>query len=299
MSWREFALYAVQGLTTGSTYALMAIGISVVYGATRVVNFPMGDIAAVAALLGGSSLAIRSGVPIGIALILAMAAAGALSVVVSFALLPPRRRASTSSGEDHSWIIAAVAASIVISELASQIWGSDQVLVASPVSQGIVNWGGVVIRKPALALFAAAVLVGVILDQVLRRTRWGIRVRAAGGDAIGVAVSGINLRRVYIEVFFVGGAIAGLTGILLGPISPPSAFIGFTLTIKGFIAAAIGGLGYIRGALFGGLLLGLLEAYGGRLLGSQWQDPLALTVLILVLLITPTGIMRIRRVRTV
>jgi branched-chain amino acid transport system permease protein len=297
MSWNESALYLVQGLSTGASYALIAVSISLVYGATRIVNFPSGDIAAVAALLGGASLALRAGLPIGLALVIAMAVAGALSVVVSFALLPPFRRGRRE--HDHGWLIAAVAGSIVIEQLASIIWGSNQVAVKSLVRDDIFRWDGVIVQKPALALFVAAVLVTVVLDQALRRTRWGIRVRAAGGDAIAVAVSGINLRRVYVEVFFVGGAIAGLTGVLVGPISPPSAFMGFELTINGFIAAAIGGLGYVRGALVGGLLLGLLQAFGGGILGSQWQDPISLTVLILVLLITPTGIMRIRRVRAV
>jgi branched-chain amino acid transport system permease protein len=297
MSWNEVALYAVEGLTNGASYALVAVAISLVYGATRVINFPTGDIAAVGGLLGGSTLALHSGIPIGFALPLAMAAAGVLSIVVSLALLPPFR--PRTSQHDHGWLIAAVAASIVIEEVASIIWGSNEVVVGSLVPNGVVTWAGVAIFKPAIALFVAAIVVAVALDQVLRRTRWGIRVRAAGGDPIAVAVSGIHLRRNYFEVFFVGGAIAGAAGVLMGPLAPPTAFIGFTLTIQGFIGAAIGGLGSVRGALFGGLLLGLLEAFGGMLLGSQWQDPLALLVLILVLMLRPTGIIRTRKVRAV
>jgi len=298
ISWNEFGLYVVNGLTTGAGYALIAMAISLVYGATRVVNFPLGDITAVAVLFGGSTLALRSGVPMVPAILLAMIVAGGLSVLVSYLLLPPFRKGARSE-HDHGWMIAAVATSIVISELASMIWGSDQVPVASLVSTDVFTIADVLVRKPALALFIAAIVVWVLLDLALRRTRWGIRVRAAGSDAVGVAVAGIHLRRIYIEVFFVCGAVAGLTGMLLGPINPPSAFIGFTLTIKAFIAASIGGLGNVRGAFFGAFLLGLLEAFGGRFLGSQWQDPVALMLLIVVLLVTPTGIMRIRRVRAV
>jgi branched-chain amino acid transport system permease protein len=297
MSWNEVGLYLVQGLTSGSAYALVAVAISGIYGATRVVNFPLGDIAIVASLLGGASLAIGAGMPVILAIPIVMVVSGALSMVVSFTLLPPFR--GPRAEHDHGWLIAAVAGSIVIEQLASIIWGSQQLAVGSLVSQGIFTWFGVIVQKPAFALFVAAILVTAALDVALRHTRWGMRVRAAGGDPIGVAVSGINLRRIWLEIFFVGGAIIGLTGMLYGPLSPPTAFSGFDLTIKGFIAAAIGGLGYVRGALFGGLLLGILESFGGKFLGAQWQDPVSLAALILVLLLTPTGIMRIRRVRAV
>lgn len=288
----------MSGLTTGATYGLIAMGISLVYGATRVVNFPIGDITAIAALFGGSTLALRAGVPIVPAILAAMLLAGLLSVAVSYLLLPPFRKGARTE-HDHGWMIAAVAGSIVLAELASEIWGSEQVPVASLVPTEVFTFADVLIRKPALALIITAIVVWVVLDFALRRTRWGIRVRAAGSDPIGVAVTGIHLRRVYVEVFFVCGLIAGLTAMLWGPVNPPSAFLGFTLTIKAFIAAAVGGLGNIRGAFFGALLLGLLEAFGGRFLGAQWQDPVALMLLIVVLLVTPTGIMRVRRVRAV
>lgn len=297
MTLNEFALYVVHGLTIGAPYGLVAIAISLVYRATHVVNFPTGSITAVAALLGGSTLAVQAKLPIVIALIVAMLVAGALSGAVSFALLPPRRLGVARQG--LGWVIAAVAASIVISELAGLIWGTDQVAVGSIVNEGVVVVAGVTMRIPAIAVLVGALVVAIALDAVLRHTRWGLFVRAAGGDPVGVAVSRIRVRRVYLEVFFIAGAIAGATGILLGPLSPPSASIGFALTIQGFIAAAIGGLGNVRGALVGGLLLGLLEAFGGSLLGAQWEAAIALAVLMFVLLVSPTGIVRVRRGRAI
>jgi branched-chain amino acid transport system permease protein len=100
-----------------------------------------------------------------------------------------------------------------------------------------------------------------------------------------------------MEVFFVGGLIAGLTGVLLSELVAPSAYLGFNYTIKGFIAAAIGGLGSVRGALLGGFVIGLVEAYSGLVLGTQWQNPALLVVLVALLLISPTGLVRVRRAR--
>jgi branched-chain amino acid transport system permease protein len=126
-----------------------------------------------------------------------------------------------------------------------------------------------------------------------------MRVRAAGADRIGASVSGIDFRVVYLQVFIVGGAIAGLTGMLIAPLASASAFFGFALTIKGFIAGALGGLGSVRGAIVAAMLLGLVESYAGAALGAQWQDVVALGLLIAVLVVRPTGIMPRRVTRTV
>lgn len=298
MSLNEIGQYGIQGLTFGASYALIAVSLAIVYGASRVINFPTGDISAFMALLAGTTLAISLGIPVWIALILAMLAGGVLSMAVSYALLPPSRRSGVGAGgETHGWMIAAIALGIVISEVAALFWGTEQVVIDTLIPEKSLDWLGLTVRTTALAIFVAAIVVGVALDQIVRRTRWGVLVRAAGGDPVGVAVSGIMLRRIYLQVFFVGGLIAGLTGVLLSELVAPSAYLGFNYTIKGFIAAAVGGLGSLRGALIGGFFIGLVEAYSGLVLGTQWQNPALLIVLIGVLVITPTGLVRVRRAR--
>lgn len=296
MSLNEIGQYGVQGLALGATFALIAVGLNLVYGATRIINFPTGDMSAFMALLAGDTLTIHAGLPMWLATIVVILAGGVMSVIVSFALLPPTRRAYRGL-QGHGWMIAAIATGIIISEIASVFWGSQEVAVNTLLPSHTISVFGLVVQDAEIAIFVAAILVGVLLDQALRRTRWGVLVRAAGGDPVGVAVSGLSTRRIYCQVFFVAGAIAGLTGVLLSELVTPSASLGFSYTIDGFIAAALGGLGSIRGAMIGAFFIGLLDSWGGMLIGVQWQDPISLIVLILVLVISPTGIVHIRRAR--
>jgi branched-chain amino acid transport system permease protein len=300
MSGEEFGLYLVQGLTVGSTYVLVALSLSLVYGISGIVNFTSGDLCALGALLA-STLGIGHGLPLPLTVISAMLFAGAIAVVVSLVALPPRltRRTRPRSAHAITWVIAVVAASIVIEELASIIWGIPQRPVPTLVDDSVVVIRNVPIRQPAILLVCSAVALALILDLALQRSRWGARVRAAGSDSIGASLVGINFRRLYTEVFLVAGAVAGLAGVLAGALTFASPFMGFSLTIKGFIAGVIGGLGSMRGALIGGLSLGVFETFAGFLLGVQWQDLLTLAAFVAVLIVSPNGIIPRRALRRV
>lgn len=299
MSFNDAALYLVQGLTLGAQYSLLAVSLSLVFRMSGMVNFAAGDIAAVAALFGGVTLAVDAGIPLFLAIVCGVLAAGLISAAVSYVLLPPNKKEIDHDEHTLTWVIAAVATSIVIQQLARQIWSSDQRSIPSLAPDSLLMISNVPIRWPAVLLIAVAFVVTFGLDVLLRKTRWGIRVRAAAADNVGAAVSGINFRLVYLQVFIVGGMIAGLAGLLISPLTSASPFMGFALTINAFIAGALGGLGSIRGALAGGMLLGIVQSYAGAFLGAEWQNVVALGLLMLILAVRPTGIMPRRVTRAV
>lgn len=299
MTLSEVAPYLVQGLTFGAIFGLLAMSLSLVYRMSETVNFTAGDLMSLGALFGGVSLLTSRGVPAVLAIMAALAIGGVVSIVVYLLIEPPGRKKSHDGHHDIAWVITVVAASIVIEQLASLAWGGQSKSVRSMVGDGAFEVFNTNIRKSALLVIVIAVVVAIILDLALSRTRWGLRIRAVGNDRIGSLVAGINHRLLHIQVFFVGGMVAGLTGVLAGPLLSASPFGGFTVTIQAFIASVIGGLGSVRGAIIGGFVLGMIDAFAGGFFGAQWETLFSLGLLVLLLIVSPTGILPGRAVRRV
>jgi branched-chain amino acid transport system permease protein len=141
-------------------------------------------------------------------------------------------------------------------------------------------------------VFVAALVLMVILDRFVARSRLGRGIRATAQDPQTAALMGVNIDRVVMLTFLLGGMLAGAAGALFGIFYENARYnIGFLPGIKAFTAAVLGGIGNIRGALLGGLMLGLLESYGSTVLGGEWKDVFAFTVLVLVLMFRPTGLL--------
>jgi branched-chain amino acid transport system permease protein len=297
---QQFWPSTVDGLTVGSIYALIALGYTLVYGVLRLINFAHSEVFMIGTF--GSLFMIHAldvkgpqtgftllGVLL-LALIAAMAASGVTAVLLErIAYRPLRRRGASRLAA----LISAIGASFFLQELFALRYGRDLIAFPRVMSkQTLFKIGRGDVRNDKLLVFVAAVVVMVILDQFVRSTRLGRGIRATAQDPETAVLMGVNIDRVVFATFLIGGLMAGVAAVLFTVRFENTQYIiGFLPGIKAFTAAVLGGIGNIRGALLGGLVLGLVESYGASIFGSQWIDVVAFIVLVVVLMFRPTGIL--------
>jgi len=307
----QFWPATVDGLSLGAIYALVALGYTMVYGVLRLINFAhseifmIGTVAAlftlttigVSAPLGGVGL-------IGMLLLLAvvgMVASGGTAVALEYIAYRPLRKRGASR---LAALISAIGASLFLQQLFALVvipkaFDKPQQGGRLPVQapdwvkrSDVFSIGDFVVRNDKLLVVAGAILMMLALDQFVTRTKLGRGIRATAQDPETAVLMGVNIDRIVTATFAIGGAMAGVAAALyLMRFEETNYFVGFLLGIKAFTAAVLGGIGNLRGALLGGLALGLIEMYGSALFGSKWQHVVAFSVLVLVLMFRPTGIL--------
>ena len=294
---QNFPQQLVNGLELGSLYALIALGYTLIYGILELLNFAHGDVfmvgaflaAGVAALLVHNEVAaIPGGLAVGLMLLVAMGGAGFLGTGIERVAYRPLRNANRLAP-----LITAIGVSLFL-ESAVQVFVSPApVLVPTNalVAQSVLHVGNVESPLTGLILFGASVGLMIGLDIFVFRTRFGSAMRATAQDREAATFMGIDVDRVIMVTFFVASALAGLGGVLFGlRYAEVDFFMGYLLGIKAFTAAVIGGIGNIRGAMVGGLLLGVLESLAGGFISTQFQDTFVFLTLIIVLLVRPQGL---------
>ncbi|MBA2324748.1 MAG: branched-chain amino acid ABC transporter permease [Pseudonocardiales bacterium] len=298
----------VGGLVIGSIYALVALGYTMVYGVLRLINFAHSEIFMIgcfASLLVLTTLAPRGPLTglalIGMMLVLVvvamMASGGAAMLLELLAYRPLRKRGAPRLAA----LISAIGASLFLQELFALVIvpkvfgrpGRIDAPVPRLVDRNVVFTAfGAEVKTDQVVIFIAAVVTMVALDQLVARTRIGRGIRATAQDPEAAVLMGVNIDAIVRLTFLLGGAMAGVAGVLYAMEFEDIRYnIGFVLGIKAFTAAVLGGIGNIRGALLGGVVLGLVENWGAIFLGSQWKDVIAFVILVIVLLFRPTGIL--------
>lgn len=293
----------ITGLTQGSIYALVALGYTLVYGVLRLLNFAhsevfmVGTFATIATL---HVLGLESDGPypsagalvlyLVISLAVAAVASGATALFVERVAYRPLRKRNAPV---LAFLISAIGMSLVISELFGVWQGRNIERVPNLMrSEPVFNIGELAVTNRQVLIIVSAVFMMILLDQFIRRTRLGRGIRAVSQNPDAAALMGVNKDRVIALTFLLGGIMAGVAAVLYCLQFGVTRFnVGFLLGIKAFTAAVLGGIGNLRGALAGGLLLGLVENYGSQLIGSQWRDVIAFTFLIVVLMFRPTGLL--------
>lgn len=293
------------GLTFGSIYALVALGYTLVYGVLNLINFAHSEVFIMGcygvfftlSFLGFGPSAPNLGVgQIIVNLLLALLAAIVASALTAFlverlAYRPLRKRKAPRL----AYLITAIGASFVI-QYVIFLWRGPlpepalTMFLPTPVFEVF----GTIIDSQQIIIVVAAVIMMVFVDQFIRRSRTGRGIRAVAQDPDTATLMGVNREKIIITTFVIGGILAGAAALFYVMKIPSGVQYngGFILGIKAFAAAVLGGIGNVRGALLGGLLLGLIGNYGQILLGSsQWTDVVAFVVLVLVLLIRPEGIL--------
>jgi branched-chain amino acid transport system permease protein len=298
-----FWAHVLDGLTSGSVYAMLALGYTMVYGVLQLINFAHSEIFMIATFAGLYTLrALGVGGPVGgfelvlylgVALLASMAASGASAVALErFAYRPLRRR----GGSRLAFLITAIGASLFLSNL-FLVWKSVGGAAPRPYPQVMADRTlfrvvGSPISNRQVLIVVTMLVMYLLLDRFVMRTRAGRGIRAAAEDPDAAALMGVDIDRVIVLTFLVGGLMAGAAGLLYGVFYGQARFnIGFLPGIKAFTAAVLGGIGNIRGAMVGGLLLGLIENVGVSCIGSQWQDVIAFGILVLLLMFRPSGIL--------
>jgi branched-chain amino acid transport system permease protein len=283
------------GVAVGCMYALVALGYNIIYNATSVFNFAQGDLVALGGLLTYSFLVSHQWA--------ALAAVVPVVVVVGFvgwvqerlSIAPLVKRGE----ESMAWVITTLGASVVLQNLYQLIWGSQ----SQPVPD-LINGGPLVIWRSPLSyaniiVIITAVICAVGLEVWSRSTLAGRAWLATSEDRDAAIARGINVKQVGAASFIVAGMVSGLAGFVTVPSTSAVFDIGGTLALSGFVAIAIGGFGNQLGALFGGIILGVVQSVSLLFLDPDYRDIVSLILLLGVLLIRPTGLFGYRRERVV
>lgn len=274
------------GLTLGSIYSLVAVGFSLVFRTVGLLNFAHPEFMMFGALLG-FSLSAQLKLPLSLAFPAAALGAGLLAVGIErIGITPIRRR----QGPLPNQIIATLGWSAVLSNGAMIVWGPYPLAYPRPLLGRGFRLGNVLVSYENLLILVSAVAVMVLLYFFFRTTRVGYAMRASADDEEAAMVMGIHPSRVVSWGFFLSGALAGLAGVYVGTLYYASFDMG-AFGLRTFAAAVLGGFGDVVGATFGGLALGMIDVVGSSYFPSGYRDVVAFTVVILILLVRPYGLL--------
>ncbi|ABW11475.1 branched-chain amino acid ABC transporter permease [Frankia sp. Mgl5] len=302
-SAEQISQLTIDGLMVGALYAVIALGYTLVYGVLQLINFAHSEVFMLGAF--GGLFASRALVPAGATpsgltsagLVLFGLVAGALAgAAAAYALercayRPLRRRGAPRL----AYLISAIGASLFAFNLAGKEFGRQSIPVPDLFTNGtVVTVFGAEISTQSLVIACTALAMLLAVDHLVAGTRLGQSVRAVAQDAECAGLMGVDVQKVIVVTFVLGGLLAGAGGFLYAMTFNASYTMGFVPGIKAFTAAVLGGIGNVRGAVLGGLLLGLVESFGGYLFDASYKNVIAFTVLVLVLLVRPSGLLGTR-----
>ena len=276
----------ISGLSLGSIYALIALGYTMVYGIAKMLNFAHGDIIMVGAYAVITAV-FTMGLPPFIAILISIALCALLGIVIEFLAYRPLRQA-----QPLAVLITAIGVSYLLQNLALLIYGSEQKAFPTIVALPTVHIGGVYIDGITLATLVVTAVIIVALSLFINKTRMGKAMRAVSEDKEAAELMGISVNRTITVTFAIGSALAGVAAIFYGAaytyIRPTT---GAMPGIKAFTAAVFGGIGSIPGAMLGGILLGVIEQLSKTYISTLWADAIVFGVLVVVLVVKPTGLL--------
>jgi len=282
MFWEQL----INGLTLGSTYALIALGYTMVYGIVQLINFAHGEIYMFGAFVG--LFLVMAGMNIFIALLGAMIFCMLLGMLVERVAYRPLRGKSSRL----SALISAIGVSIFLSTLMALYRGTNTTRYPEVLGSTTYNLGSIQISSLQIIILVVSGLLMVGLQVMIQKTRLGKAMRACSQDLEASSLMGINVNRVISATFAIGSALAAAGGLMVGiyynAVWP---YMGTMAGMKAFAAAVLGGIGSVPGAMIGGLCLGVMEIMGVAYLSSSYKDAIAFAILILVLFIRPQGLM--------
>ncbi|HYU17308.1 MAG TPA: branched-chain amino acid ABC transporter permease [Chloroflexota bacterium] len=279
----------VSGLALGSIYALVALGFTLIFATTRVVNFAQGEFVMLGALVGYSAH-VSAGLPLGPAVLVAGLVTVLAGLIAERVAVYPLRALQSSI----AWVISTLGLGMMLKSGAAEVWGKVPVAFPAPFGLGRVELFGTAFVPQEAVTVVVAIALMLALEALYRATIFGKAMRAVAYDRDTAKLMGINVSTMSLISFGISAALAAIAGLLVSPITNASPEMGTVLGIKGFAAAAVGGLGTFQGAFLGGILLGVMEVLASGLLWPGFYDVAAFGLLILVLLARPTGLVGAR-----
>jgi branched-chain amino acid transport system permease protein len=283
----ELLQQIINGLSLGSIYALIALGYTMVYGIIKLINFAHGDIYMIGAFIG-YYVTTYLHLPFIPTLILAMAGSVLIGIVVEKVAYKPLRKSPRIT-----LLITAIGVSLLLENLMRYLVGPNPQTFPSLIKDKTYEFFGLQINNIQLLTLVVSVFLMILLQFIVYRTKTGKAMRAAAHDIEAAALMGINVNNIISFTFAIGSALAGAAGVLVAlawtTIDP---YMGIMPGLKAFVAAVLGGIGVIPGALLGGLLMGIIETLSKATnITSRLSDVIAFSMLIIILLIKPSGLL--------
>jgi branched-chain amino acid transport system permease protein len=275
------------GLMLGGTYALVAIGYSLVFGVLRLIHLAHGEVFMVGAYIGLEvMLALHVG-PIA-ALAAAILGTALLGILLELIVFRPIRR---KGGSFLAPMVSSIGAGLILQEVFTKIFGAEQSEFPAELGNDVYHLGPVIVSTTQVFIMAIAVVSMIVLHLFVSRTRYGMAMRAAAENTEIASILGINTDAVIMLTFAVASALAGIAGVLVGlAYTAVSPFMGISMAVKGLAIMLVGGLGSIYGAMVGGLLLGIVEVLCVAYAASSYRDAVAFGLMIIILLLRPRGL---------
>jgi len=279
----QFMQYLLTGLTVGAIYALVALGFSIIFNASHVINFAQGEFVMIGGMATVSLSA--SGLPYLLAIPLAVAAAALVGLALEKFAVEPARGASVVT-----LIIITIGASIFLRGLAMLVWDKNLHALKPFTGEAPIAVAGATILPQSLWVLGVTLAIVLALSWFFGRTLLGKAMLATSHNRLAAELVGINVRMVLFLSFGLSAALGAVAGILIAPITTTSYDVGVMLGLKGFAAAILGGLGSGIGAVIGGLVLGIAETMSAGYLSSAYKDAIAFVIILAVLFFMPSGL---------
>jgi branched-chain amino acid transport system permease protein len=291
-----FSYLVATGLTTGAIYALIALGIVIVYRATNLVNFAHGEMFMIAGFLAWTAH-VTFALSYLSSLVVSVVATFIIGIMMYLLAYKPLMR----HRDLNPILLVMIGLSFVLRGVAREIWGGKGDYLTFPplVSPEPIKLAGLMVMSQQLVVLLAAVGVMIVLLILLRYTRAGKFMKATSDNAKAARLVGIRVDSVYMYTFGIGAAVAAISAVLMAPLTLLNPDMGFSLFIKGFAAAVLGGLTSIPGAILGAAILGLAEQLAAGYVNPGLQEVAAFIIIILVMIFIPTGILGEKRTRRV
>ena len=281
-----FWTYLINGISLGSVYALIALGYTMVYGIAKMLNFAHGDVIMIGSYAVFMCMS-NTDMPVVVSIVISILLCTCLGVVIEKIAYKPLRKAT-----NLAVLITAIGVSYLLQNLALLIFGSDAKLFTSVVSTPAVSAGEISITGETIVTIIACIIIMVVLTLFIKKTKAGQAMLAVSEDKEAAELMGINVNATISLTFAIGSGLAAIAGALLCSAYPAlTPYTGSMPGIKAFVAAVFGGIGSIPGAFVGGLLLGIIENLSKAYISSQMADAIVFSVLIIVLLVKPTGLL--------
>lgn len=282
----EFLQQLINGLALGSVYALLALGYTMVYGIIQLINFAHGEIYMIGAFAGFYSASTLK-LPLIPTLLVAMAVSALAGIIIEKIAYKPLRNSPRIT-----LLITAIGVSLFLQNAMRILVGSNPKPFPDLINAGTINIGSIQIEVKTILMFAVSAFLVILLQFIVYKTKVGKAMRASSQDMEAASLMGINVDNTISLTFAIGSALAGIAGVLVA-ISYPSItpYMGVMPGLKSFVAAVLGGIGSIPGALLGGIAIGLLETFSKAYISTNFSDAIVFAVLIVILLIKPAGLL--------
>jgi branched-chain amino acid transport system permease protein len=273
----------ISGISQGCVYGLIALGFVLIYKATEMVNFAQGDLMMIGAFIAFSLINL-AGWPFAWGVLVAIIAMALLGALLERIVLRPM------IGEPpFAVLMITIGLGFVLRAVAGAIWGGEPRNISSPFSGGVLRLGDVAIGYENIAIIVVTTILCVALALFFSFTRLGIAMQAASQNQLAAYYVGIPVKRIFSIVWAISAAIAAIAGILVAPVSLIDPMMGF-VGIKAFAAAIVGGFGNLKGAMIGGILIGIVEQFAGLYLPTGFSDTSAYVLLLVMLVLRPEGL---------